>query len=333
VPYATSSLATLRPDLAQSLMEFDLAMDRAGFIGLRVLPVIEVAMASGNFGRIPKEALLQAPETSRAPGGAYGRGKFKFTPDSYATQEHGWEEPVDDNEATMYRLYFDAETISAQRAMDVVLRAQETRAANMLFDTTTWTGSSYYTAVGTAWTPANHTTATPIADVMAARLKVWQNCGMWPNAVVMNRLVFNNLRQLDDIKENIRYSASGNSNRGAGTVLAREITPQLLAAVFDVDEVIVAGSAQNSANEGQSASFSQIWSSSYCAVARICRSNDVREPGVGRTFHWGADGSEIGGTIETYRDESIRSDVVRVRNQTQEKLLYKDAQYLLGNVS
>ena len=60
---------------------------RLGFIGHRVFPVIEAAKAGGTFGRIPLEQLLKMPETRRAPGAGYARGKWTFEPASYATEE------------------------------------------------------------------------------------------------------------------------------------------------------------------------------------------------------------------------------------------------------
>ena len=59
MPSPQSSLATLRPALAGSFMEYDLAMNQQGYIGHKVLPVMEVQAASGVFGRIPLEQLLQ----------------------------------------------------------------------------------------------------------------------------------------------------------------------------------------------------------------------------------------------------------------------------------
>jgi len=103
--------------------------------------------------------------------------------------------------------------------------------------------------------------------------------------------------------------------------------------VFDVDYILVAGASKNTAKEGQATVFANIWSDSYCSVARLCTSQDIREPGLGRTFHWGSDGSQIGGTIETYRDETIRGDVVRVRNQVHEKVLYTECAHLISGCS
>ena len=115
MPSPTSALSTQRPDLAESFMEFDLEMDRRGFIATDVFPVVEVAKQAGNFGKIPIEELLQERKTLRAPGSGYNRSQFTFTPVTYATVEHGVEEPIDDREASMYSDYFDAEQISAAR--------------------------------------------------------------------------------------------------------------------------------------------------------------------------------------------------------------------------
>ena len=106
-----------------------------------------------------------------------------------------------------------------------------------------------------------------------------------------------------------------------------------LAAAFGVDKVIVAGAPKNTANSGQSASIDWVWSSSYVSVVRIPVTEDFREPCFGRTFHWGVDGSSIGGTIETYRDETVRGDVVRVRMDTDEHVLYSGTLQILGNIT
>lgn len=323
MPSPSSALSTLRPDLAASLEEFDLAADRSGFIAQRVLPVLDVAKQAGNFGIIPIEQLLQTRDTARAPGSGYARGKFTFEPGVYATAEHGAEEPIDDREATMYRDYFTAEQVATQRAYDAVLRNQEIRAAAAIFNATTFT--AHTAGVSIEWSTA--ATAVPIADVEAAVRAVWLASGMWPNALIINRLVFRNLRLCTQIIERITASGAGSPAKPS------DITAAMLAAVFDLEEVIVAGGSKNAAAEPQAVSISQIWSSEYAMVAKVARSQDFREPGLGRIFHWGEDGSQIGGTVETYRDETIRGDVVRVRHDVQEKILHVEAGYLLSNIT
>jgi hypothetical protein len=68
-------------------------------------------------------------------------------------------------------------------------------------------------------------------------------------------------------------------------------------------------------------------------VCKIATGNDMREPCVGRTFHWSADGSSIGGTVESYREEGVRGNVIRVRHQVAEVVLHAEAGHLLSNVT
>lgn len=325
MPTPSTSLASLRPDLAGALEEFDLAADRQGFIAHRMLPVFDVAIQSGTFGKIPLEQLLQNRETDRNDRGAYNRGDWTFTDVSYATTENGWEEKVDDREAKIYANYFDAEVVSTMRAVDFILRRGERRAADLLFNATTWTGAELTTAVTNEWD--DPTDATPIVDVEAAVRKVWDQTGLWPNALTINRNVFRNLRNCDEIIERIASSGAGSPTKPT------DITALMLAQCFDLDHILVAGSAQNTAGEGVTRDISSIWSDEFAMVSRICESNDIREPGLGRTMHWAGDGSEIDGRVETYRDEVVRADIVRVRNDTQELLLYIECAHLLSNVT
>ena len=316
----SAALATLRPELGGSLEEFDLEADRAGFIGQRVLPVTEVGVPSGIFGTIPLEQLLQNKETNRAPGTAYPRGTWEFTSQSFLTEEHGWEEPVDAREAQIYQDFFTAETVSAARARDFVLRNFEKRVAALIQNASTWTATS----VTTEWSTI---TATPIADVQNRAIDMFDTIGLWPNALIISRKVFLNLRKVTEIINRIQSAGAGDATKAA------DITAGMLAQVFDLDEVIVAGSAKNTANEGQDASISPIWSGEYASVVRLAKTNDIKEAALGRTFHYGADGSTMGALMESYGDPTVRAEIIRARMETDEKIVYTGCQELLDNIT
>ena len=317
----SSALTTLRPDLAQTLEEYDLAADRQNFIGLQAMPVFDAEEQSGTFGVIPVEQLLKNVTTKRSPSSGYSRSSTDFTENSYATEERGHEEPVDDNDAKVYRHYFDAEVLAASRALDAVLRDLEKEIADLIFNTTTFTGADLYTDTSVPWT--THATAKPINDVGTAYEKVWSNCGLEPNALIMNRTRFRDLKFVDQIKDSITASGAGDAAK------LSDITVQMLAQVFDIKYILVAGGSKNTAKEGQDAVISRIWSNDYVMVAHIAEDQDLRKPALGRTFHWDEDGSSINGTVEEYRDETIRSNIYRSRMQAKSKIIMVECGHLL----
>lgn len=300
-------------------------MDREGFIWSQVMPVFETQKSSGKFGRIPIEQLLQNRSTERAPGSGYNRGKYTFKDESFATTEHGAEEPVDDREAQLYADYFDAEVVAAARAEDAVLRNAEKRVADLLFSTSTFSGKTTAITSGQEWNV--YSAAKPIDVVEAAVRSIWSVSGLWANALVINRHVFRDLRNCEQIIERIHAQGAGSDVKPAN------ITAAMLAQCFDLERVIVAGSAKAGSNEGQTFSAAKIWSDDYALVCRVATTNDIREPCVGRIFHWSEDGSTVTGTVETYRDETVRSDIVRVRHDVDEKLLYAEAGHLLTGIT
>jgi hypothetical protein len=305
-------------------MEFDVEMDNMGFIGTKVLPPVEAQKPSGTFGVLPVEEMLKLRNTRRAPGAGYSRGEFKFETLTFACEEHGAEEPVDDKEAEIYSEYFIAEQIAAMRARRAVLANYEDRVASAVFNTSTWTGSSLTTAVSTAW--SNASSGAPVTDIMTAGGKVYDGCGVWPNALIVNRKVFRNLKNSAQVLDRIASAGAGSSTK------ASDVTAEMLARVFDLDYVIVAGATKNSANEGQAASLAAFWSSSYAMVCRIATGTDIKETCIGRTFHYAGDGSNIGGTAEMYREEQTRSNVIRVRHDVDEVIVLAAAGHLLSGI-
>ena len=324
MPSPTSALATLRPDITGAFAEFGLEEDRLGFIGDLVLPVFEVPMQAGNTGRIPVEELLKKSDTNRSSTGGYNRSTWRFSPDTYSCVEHGHEGPVSDRVRAMYAEYFDASVITAAYERDIVLRNRELRISAAVFNATTFTSQT--TSVTNEW-DSNHTaTATPIQNVHTAKNAIYDRCGQWPNVLILNKKVFDNLRLLDSIMDAITASGAGNPAKQS------DITVAMLSQVFDL-EVIVARGSQNTANEGQSVSIDQIWSSEYAMVAKVAKTRNYMEPCLGRTFHWNADGSTPAGTIESYLSPEVRGEVFRCRMDSDEKLIYPECAQLLDNVT
>lgn len=326
---AVGTHSTLRPDLA-TFQQLDLELNRRGLVVARMMTPFEVPAASGPFKKIKLASLLAAlgADTTRGPKGDYNEGEYEFEEDSYKTVEHGWEEPIDDAEANMYRNFLQMEEVAAMRAWEVLLTRLEARGLAVAIDATV---SASRNANATAvWT--NYASAVPMDDVKAARRAVWLRTGRRPNVVAMAYETFEDCRRCAQVTDAIASKGAGSS------IKPSDINAAMLAQVFDVEEVVVADSVKNSANVNATSTIASVFPEDKVWLGVRSSSNDYRDPCFGRILHWGGDGSVINesesviGVVETYRWEKTRGDRLRVRHQTQEKALYPEMAQVITTV-
>jgi len=331
MPYPKTGSERARPDLADTLYEFNLVANMASMVGFEVLPIREVQLFTGTFGRVEAKQLLKrhanaasSPpgyEYQRAPRSAYAQDDATFTEDSWKTIEHGLEAPVDDFEKNAYRSYFEQEAFTTMRINNQLMTACEQRIAGIAFDTVTFApGQNRGVVLSNAWD--DYTSATPIDDVLTGMMAIYDNSGIWPDSMVMNKKTWLHLIRTDQIRERIHAQGSGDPDR------AGRITKSQVAEILQIGNIIVAGGTKDGANPNAAFAPEQIWGP-HCLLYKKAMTRDLREIGLGRTFHWALDGSLPNGYVEDYRDPEIRGTKIRVRQQLQEKLLYADVGYLM----
>ncbi len=317
----TSSTTIQRPDLGSIAYEHLIDAPNRGFIGMGIMPIFDVPDQASDYPVLPIESLLKVPETKRAARGAYPRSDWEFETGTYSCEEHGWEEVIDDKEANLYQRFFDAESVSTEIAVDHLLRGQEKRVQAIVQDTSVAIGSG---AVSTEWSTA--ATATPRADVRDAAESMRQASGMKPNAGVMSEAVFNNLMKTAEITDKFQYT---NPIEMGGI----EVQKRVLAQYLGLDMVFVGGAMEDTAKKGQTFSLADIWDDEYFSLARVSTGGmNLKEPVLGRTFLWTEDSPQELVT-ETYREENIRSSIVRVRNNVDEAIIFNGALYILTNIT
>lgn len=323
MPRPSTVIASPRPDLAAAFMEYNLDVSAAGYVALELFRPFSTPDQAGTFPKITLESLLQEAKTERAYGADYSRGNYEFTTDSFVTSEHGWEEVVDERSSRIYREFLDAEMVATLRAVNIILGNAERRMASLLFNASTF--ASQKTDIVHEWDDAVN--AKPIDDVETGCRAFWSRTGFWPDTLTINMHVFRNLRLCDQVLD--RISANGAGDK----IKAVDITAEMLAQVFGLERVLVAGGAKNAANIGQARSIASIWSDEYAVLTTTAKTDDLSEPCTGRTFHWDEDGGDLFGSIESYEEARNRSTIIRCRHEIQEKLLYSEAVHLFTNVT
>jgi len=319
MPRPTSATTLQRPDLGAIAYEYNAEASQRGFIGLGLLPIFEVEEQSADYPKIPIESLIKIQDTKRAPRANYGRSDYEFETGTYACEDNGWEEPVDDSEANLYRRYFIAEEVAVKRAVDILLRGQEVRIAAMMFN------SGNFTVADAAIPWNTSATAVPRTNVEAGKIAMRAASGLEPNTIAMSKKVFTYLMLTAEITTAFRYT-------NPIEIGGMEAQKRIMAQYFGVDRVLVGDAIKDTAKKGQVFSLGDIWDDEYVGLFKVSAGgNDLREPVVGRTFLWTAD-SPGNIVTEQYREEQRRSNIYRVRHNVDECFIFQGAGYLLGNI-
>ena len=307
MPQPTSDTAVSRPELSVVVNEYrDTAV--TGTIGARVMPFLPMIEQSAEYPVIPREIMLKIHDTRRAMRGTYPSSDWEFEMGFYATRENGWEEKIDDRERKLYASLFDAEVVATRRATKIIDLSMERRIAARVFNETNFTPH----AVANEWDkPA---AATPIDDVNDAKLSLRTQCGMPGNTLIIGYTTFEKVKNCDQIVDRLVYTFPG--------IDLNRITSQQLAAIFNIPQVLIGGAIYDSADKGQDASIADLWDNEYAMVTICSDAPDVSEPCIGRSFVWTEESPGNGEpVVESYREEGSRSDVVRVRHDSDERLL------------
>lgn len=311
------SIAISRPDVRGVVYrQWDARGQTARFIGDQLFPELRLDAASATIKRIPREEWLKkAIDTLRAEGG-YKRGNFRFNDFAISTEEHGLEQPVSAKSSAAARIYFDSMAVAAEIVLYQGWLAAE-RARVALAQSTSLLPND---SAAHRW--SDHATATPLDDAKAARQAIEDACGQRPNVVVIPARAFDELILCDQFLDRI----------GSVSDDPKQVTRAAVAALFEVDRVLVPGGLDNSANDGQTAVLTSLWDKTKVTFACV----DPNPSAQGFTAFWGAhwdgDGSEFAWRVEQYWNESDRTDVVRARRQVKPQIVEAAGAYVLHTV-
>lgn len=307
-----NSEAIIRPELS-ALVEEAAAAD-SYFIGLQVFPVFNSERKTGEFHKITKgpSELLKSNVTVRAPGGAYGRVDRTYVKDSFNCTDRGLEEVLDDSVVTEMSSWFDMEQVASRLLLRAIMIDLERRVAGIVMNTANWDN----TATTEAYTEAKLAAMDPIFDLLEAKKRV-EKRGELVNALVLNQDVFDRIRRADKVA---KYFFGPN---GGG----HQVTTGMLAEALGIPQILIGRATEDTAAKGKTATPTYIWGPQHIWMGNI-QGGSFTAGGAGRTVVWTGDAASTFVT-ETYRSEQIRSDVIRVRTHSDEKIISKPAGELL----
>ena len=193
--------------------------------------------------------------------------------------------------------------MAANQLADDLMVGHELRVASAL------SGASFTSTAATA-TMSTVASATPIADINAAVLRL-QADGIRKNiTLVIEASLYSEMLQTDDMRNLIN---------GSGSFFWAQ---DQVARVLGVDGIVIATTRYNSALKGQTGSRASIWPTTSYYVLSVS-DGPMSGGGVGRTLCYTDRGGQF--VSETYRTEQPPANVIRVRNSCDEIILNANA--------
>lgn len=280
------------------------------FIAAKVFPAIPVSKQGdryytyerGDFNRDEMEE--RAPATESA-GGGY---TLDNTPTYYA-RRYSLHKDIDDETRTNQDSVLDADRDATQYLTQKGLIKRERLWAATYFTTSVWTweraGVDSSPSAGSSVLRWNDANSTPIEDIRMAKRAVAESTGFEPNVLSLGRAVYDALVDHPDIIDRL-----DSGQTPGGPALA---TREKLAAIFEVEEVVVMNAIVNTAKKGQTAVHSFI-GGKHALLSYRPKTPGLLVPSAGYTFNWtgllGSSGS--GFRIRSFRMEHLTADRVEI---------------------
>jgi len=283
------------------------------FVAGRVFPNCPVALMSSTYPTYDKsywmknEAAVRAPGTESV-GSPHARGTA-----SYACKDTSFHDDVPDEYIANDPEPLNPEKAATRRVAGKIEIANEVSFASNFFVAGKWGND---VTPSTLWTAAG--AGDPFGDIDLAKATVKKDTSFEPNKMVITYEVYNILKRHSDIKDQIKYTSSAN------------VTTELLARMFEVDEVVVMSGVYDSAAYGATASQGFIGAKN-CLLCYTSKSPSLEEPSAGYRFTWNGFGAG-GFGIKNFELPKQSARRVEVHDYADMQLVAADLGYLLNGV-
>lgn len=320
-----NTAAEFRPELLAVVQEA-MGADKK-FIADLIFPPFNVKTRTGFYARIKKgSGGLLATEGSdklkRAQGTSYRAIGRTTEQDGWKCVDRGLKEPLDDVNTQELSRFFDVESASAIFLQRNVRIAREQRVASIVFDTTLWDTAP----VAVPYVDNNGAFINPdtidVPNDLKLAMRTIDKRGEEANTMVMSRETWDFL----STSAKLRFYLFGQLTGAA------MITREMVAEKFGVSQILIGSSSFSTAKKGKNvgdADLQWVYGNNKIWIGNV-QGGPPEAGGAGRTMV--LEDTTNGGqllVVESYRDEDLRSNVLRVREDTDEKVINENSGIIL----
>mgnify|MGYP001583580561 CR=1 FL=1 len=272
----------------------------------KVFPEVPVAKESDVYFIYDSDN-LRVDETIRANRAESNVVGMDYSTATYTLEEHALKELVSYRDRANADAPLNLDVDAAEHLTEKLLIRRELDVATLCFTTTTWANNA---TVGSAsaW---DTSTSNPIADVLTATSLVLRSGFVRPNRGVMGWEVMRQLKVNSTTTDRIKYTERA------------IITDELMASLFDLDQLLVGRAARVTSAEGAAQTTGFIWSKDML-VYHVPSRPSLRSPAAGYIL-------TVGARFRTkkWREEKLGGDYIEVSTMFSVRAVATSAAYLL----
>ena len=230
------------------------------FIADAIAPNLGLPDKSDIYYTYSQADFMRDEVKERAAGTESEGTEYGLSESDYKCQRWALHKDLTDEDVKIADSMLDLHQDATQILMDKMLLRRETNIINTAFKTGVWQGSlnqGDMTGQAHAQTPvwsagnfcqwSDYSNSDPTTDVVTAVYDQAEVTGQQPNTLVLGPRVFTALKRHPDIREQYKYTSPDS------------ITVDMLARVFEIDNVLVPKSIVNTAPRGRDKSMGYLW--------------------------------------------------------------------------
>lgn len=294
-------------------------MQTAGsFVATRMHPVITVPKQTNKYFTFNKADFFRDEAKKRAPGTESVGGGYRISTDSYTCDVWALHKDIDRQTMSNYDNPLDPRRNATNWLTQQMLIRMEVQYATDFFTGSVWATNKSNAFV---W---NDAASDPRADISTAKRTIKVNTGMSANKLALGYDVFEALKRHPNVRDQFKYVSSAS------------ITREMIAQMFELEEVLVLEAVKATSLEGAATeTFDFISGSRNALLAYVPSAPAIEMPAAGYTFMWNSpDGPTegLGATgVSTWYSDDRKSWRVEIESAFDNKVTGSDLGYFWTN--
>lgn len=296
-----------------------LGFEYSDFIADRVFPVVNTPNETDKYYVWAKGDFARINDDTMGPDGIAAEIEYSLSTDNFITLPRGLATKILKRDINNADDQLQLVAKYSRNVMKDILRAYENRVASIVTSTSNVGSSTTLSGAG-QWTAVN--SGDPFADIRKGKASIRSSTGLEANTLIIPQDV------LDVLPENQRFIGQFKDTTRA---LPTDITASFISQAFGISNVLVARAVKNTAAEGGTAAFSNIWGNDVVLLHVAPPDSTGQDPSYGYSFRWS--NNPLGSPIATEQWDMDRDHglyrKVQVSLWQDEKVTASELSYLI----